>query len=531
MKLPLKYPEENIKPYIYITRTPFSQAAFSGLIAGLITHLFALVNVLHNQDDIAQLPGGYGTGITSGRWLLSLLGDLAKVLDMDVNLPLVNGMLFLILVAVSAGLAAEALRIRHKSFNIAIGALFAVFPTASSTLAFRYTAVYYALGLLMAVAAAWYLDKKPLGFVVSALMIACSLGIYQAYVPMTISIYVLQLMGQSMQSDAKLKDLIRHGFRCCGNLITGLGFYWLFLQLCLKLYGTQLSDYQGINQMGSISLGQLPQLIKEAVYTFCFMPIRSYCNLADLPLIKLSYCLLAVATVILILWFFVAGKKWINGLFTLAMAALMPLAINFIVVMCPESYIYTLMVYSFVLVPCIPLVLWERLEEQQLLNASIKRWSKCIIGWVLAILIGCYGYQTNVGYTTLFFTNRQVENYLSTMIVQIRMTEGFQADQEWVFLGEFNDPLLGTHWRYEINVGGADDTSWMLNRYSWHEWIHHYYGYRIPLASKETAIQVATLPQVESMPTWPNYGSIQVIDNRVVIKLQPIHEIDWDNLE
>lgn len=514
----------------YLKNTVFSQAALSALTAGLITHLFGLVTPLHNYDDIAQLPGGYGTGITSGRWLLSLLGDLAGFLGMDANLPVVNGLLFLILIAVSAGLAAVSLQIKRKGFAVAIGALFAVFPTAASTLAFRYTAVYYGIGILMAVAAAWCLDRFPFGFILSALLTACSLGIYQAYVPMTISLFVLQLMGHSMRSDASLKNLIYRGFRCCGNLILGLIFYWILLQICLRLYGTQLSNYQGMDQMGSLTLSQLPSLVKEAIYSLCIMPLRSYCNLADLPLIRISYWLLAVSSIGLIGWFFAAGKNKLNAFFALTMVALMPLAVNFIVVMCPESYIYTLMVYSFVFVPCLPMVMWERLEECQLLSRIGKLLSGRMISWILAIMIGCYGYQTNASYATMYYTNRQIENYLSTVIAQVRMTDGFRADQKWVFLGEFDDPLLNTLWQYEFTLGGTEDTVWMLRRYSWYEWIHHYYGYRVPMVSQEATMQVAALPEVAAMACWPNSGSIQIINDQVVIKLQPIEEINWDDV-
>lgn len=58
-----------------LRKKTYPYAALSALIAGLMTHLFGWMNVLHNCDDIGQQAIGYGTGITSGRWLLSILGD------------------------------------------------------------------------------------------------------------------------------------------------------------------------------------------------------------------------------------------------------------------------------------------------------------------------------------------------------------------------------------------------------------------------------------------------------------------------
>ena len=48
-------------------QTPFGIAVAAAMGVGTVTHLFGLVNILHNYDDIAQQPRGYGTGISSGR--------------------------------------------------------------------------------------------------------------------------------------------------------------------------------------------------------------------------------------------------------------------------------------------------------------------------------------------------------------------------------------------------------------------------------------------------------------------------------
>jgi len=87
-----------------LLKTPAGISIAAAMGVGSVVHLFGFVNVLHNYDDIAQQPRGYGTGISSGRWLLSLLGDSAEWLGGNYNLPLVNGLLFIALLAISAGL-------------------------------------------------------------------------------------------------------------------------------------------------------------------------------------------------------------------------------------------------------------------------------------------------------------------------------------------------------------------------------------------------------------------------------------------
>ena len=186
---------------IWKTRKPEWVSFFAAMAAGVLTHAFGLVQILHNYDDIAQQPKGYGTGITSGRWFLSLLGDAAEKLGGNYNL----------LVALTASAVVNFFNIRSRSFAVLFGMLFAVFPTVFSTLAFRYTAVYYGIGILLSVLAAWCVHEKKYSLLVSGLCTACSLGIYQAYVPITVTLFVMKLIQDALRGDCSFRKLVCTG--------------------------------------------------------------------------------------------------------------------------------------------------------------------------------------------------------------------------------------------------------------------------------------------------------------------------------
>ena len=188
-----------------------------------MVHAFALVNVLHNYDNILQQPKGYGAGITSGRWFLSVLGDFCEdILGLGYNLSTVNGLLFLAMIALSAMILVEILQIRTGVSAALLGCLMATFPTVCATMVFRYTAPYYGLSLLLSVFAARVADRGKLGMILSALCIAFSMGIYQAYVPFTIGIFLLVLMRQSLRPESTLVKLIVQGVRYCVCLVLGI---------------------------------------------------------------------------------------------------------------------------------------------------------------------------------------------------------------------------------------------------------------------------------------------------------------------
>lgn len=139
---------------------------------------------------------------------------------------------------------------------------------------------------------------------------------------------------------------------------------------------------------------------------------------------------------------------------------------------------------------------------------------------VLALLIFGYAYDTNIGYTAVYYATCQVENYVTSLVTQVRMTEGFTTDLEWAFLGTVEDPLLHSAWGYEHWFLGSMSAGDLLSWDSYWHWIQQYCGYTVPLAGDGAEQELWENETVRQMPCWPNAGSIKVVDNYVVIKFQ-----------
>ena len=54
----------------------FLTTAGGALVFGMMAHLFVLTNVIVNHDN-ARIHG-YGSGVTSGRWFLSVFGNFVN---------------------------------------------------------------------------------------------------------------------------------------------------------------------------------------------------------------------------------------------------------------------------------------------------------------------------------------------------------------------------------------------------------------------------------------------------------------------
>ena len=173
----------NIKEEKYLNIYMIKAFIYSFVI-GCFTHMFGLINVLHNYDNIEVQLQGYGTGIESGRWLLSILGDTFIKLGFGNNLPWICGILFIVLISISLAFIVDIFEITEKKYIFLTAACFTTFPTITSTLFFRYTAIYYGIAILLAVISAWIVIKtenKCTGVMISSLCMAFSLGFFRFY--------------------------------------------------------------------------------------------------------------------------------------------------------------------------------------------------------------------------------------------------------------------------------------------------------------------------------------------------------------
>lgn len=341
---------------------------------------------------------------------------------------------------------------------------------------------------------------------------------------MTIGLLVLRLMGDSLEEDAEPRALIRKGLRCCLALILGVLLYFAMLKLTLALYSIEepvaLDSYQGINTMGQISLSRLPRLLAKAWFVGATFTLTDYCGLVVTPVFKVIWTSLVLLTVFLAFYVLIQRKQnRFLRLFFCLMGLIFPLACNFIMVMCPDALIYAIMVHSFVLVAIAPLMLLEYLPTAR---EKPTVWLSRGIGLLAACIVFYNSYYGNLNYTAQYYANRQVENYFSGMYAQIRMTEGFTQDKTLAFLGDqFEDPKLWNIWNVEPSYGGFASTKTLLNAsYSSSFWVFCYLGYETNGATSAEKDMLWQDPRVKEMPCWPDEGSIRVVDDFLVVKLQ-----------
>ncbi len=505
---------------------PMQGAFWSVIVTGFLTHGFIFYNKMSYLDD-STYYFELGATFASGRWGLGIIETVKNWLGFgSYSMPVINGFLTIIFIAIMAMFLVFMLHIKSRLFAVLIGAYMVIFPVVTSTFAYMFTAPWYFLSNAMMVLAVYLVRKSKGGFVAATLLIAFGMGIYQANIGVATAAFVMTLL-----CDAKSKNFLENistAIRCFLSLLAGIALYFLFNKMFLYITDTQLSDYQGISGMSNLSLSHLLSGIADAYKLWPQLTRWSILGISNAGLIRMMYAVsLGLFLILGVVYLFMLGKKkeiW-NMLYSAVLIGLVPLSIGVIFVMAssPDTNIHTLMVYSFVVMPIYPLVLLQNLETETFGNVgkNVLRQLGNVAVIVISVMIVFYFKLDNTAYLKANYQQENAIAYYTILIGQIKSTDHYSDKLPVLFLGNVD----GQDWSIkspkafdEIKIQGYhanmnDFIAYYVNS----EFLEIHCGYRFEKPDKPEKIYESGY--VKMMPCYPEDGSIQVVDDVVVVKL------------
>lgn len=502
----------------------FKIAFMAVIIFGLLAHMYMFTNKLPNFDDLMDIHG-FGRTFRNGRWFLWIVGAVAYHLDFVFSLPWINGLVTLVLLGISAGIIADLLKLESKTANVFLGAAIIVFPSWTSTFFYMFTAPYYALAVLMAVVAVWLTVHCKRGLLPSAILLACSLGIYQSYLPFTATLYVVLLFLLLFEEGYGYLDILKKSFFYLINLGLGAILYFVGTKLSLSITGQELTSYKGISSMGKLELSRIPEIVRTIGTNFFGIFLNNNMEISYNYVTKGMYFVLFTMSLMLIVWLFIMQlkrKDILKAIETVVLAVVYVIAINSIYIMC-EDGIYSLMYFSYVFLLIFPLTLLDRW-----IGVTRKK-TLIITEYIMALAIAAgilsYCHFANGQYLSMQLSFEQASSFYTTMVTKIKSVEGYHEDMKVVFSGVdivdktlYHNKIMDT-----FSMSGRDDA--LADAYSKQNFILYYCGFDARIAGIDILTEQSK-EILEQMPTYPNEGSIQVLDDAVVVKLSESQEID-----
>lgn len=524
---------------------------FSCFAMGLITHAFMLTNKLPNHDDITQTFDDLSFTVSSGRWFTVFPASISSTFSM----PWVNGILCIIYISVAACFVVSLLKINRIIYCALISGIMVSFPVVAATLTYMQSADPYFFSLMLACFGAFLAGRYKFGYLYAILPLTLSMGIYQSYFSAAAGLLIMILINEVLKDELPWKKTLFKGLRFLGTLGASMAAY--FVMVKITTIGKGLTSYAGIDQMGSISLPDLPASIFRSYQFLIGFYLGNWRRVHySFAGIIFAFSFLACAG-LMVLWCVrkKLHKEPVKLIFLAALIILLPLSCNIVYVMNPNGPIHDLMIYGMALVPVFLLTVVDQFtirnsqftmkerevklhdaDQHSIHQSKNKKWipiAQNLSCWMITLTaVMCifnYFITSNQVYFKQFFTYEKAYAQSVSLISRIQSVPGYTSKTVVVFVG---NPIIknqdGTPELNDIIVSG---TKGIYGNYSYPQFLRKYLNFTQPVEWVENstlgdpgimgAINDAEISAIlADMPQYPNDGSVAFIGDKIYVKFE-----------
>lgn len=501
-------------------------AFFSTFLIAMLIHIYKFVNTLPNHDSVYNYYADQNV-IGSGRWALSLACGLSSYFD----LPWVIGVLSCLFIALTVVVIVALFKLKNPILIGLIGALLAASPAITETFFFLFTADGYMIAMFLAALAVYFsrIEENRLSrFILSGVCICISCGIYQAYVSFALLLAICYLIDALLQNNHSKRDYFKWVLRQIAIFVVSLAAYFVIWKLSMYLTGTAANDYQGISEVGTISLGLLVSGLRNAIKTiilyFLQWDVLEHGFTLYSILSLLFLVVMAVGIVISCCKSGIFRRKWAVALLMLCLAAVIPFACIWDFVSDDVGY-RAMMLQSLTLLFVLTALLYERWAKPALRN---------IVCLFMIAVIANNALMANISY---FYLNLCYERTYAEGIEMMMEIHDLQDAYDFNKIA-----VVGTK-IYEVRFG-ANDSETMVMQVSGKirilsgrlektllydsahttKFLRATFGLDLEVLDKTQRNSLLNSAEVQAMGCWPEGDSIAVIDDILIIKLSDREE-------
>ena len=488
----------------------------SALAVGIIAHLYKITNWLPNWDSLVFRYDSQNM-LALGRWLLPVVCLPSSFYD----LPFLNGIIAILFHALGAVCICKILNVKKKMTAFLIGAVIVSFPTVTSVMMYNYVADGYSVAFFLSALATVLMTKEKPRYILSAILIALSSGIYQAYITVTIVLVMLFLIDETIYKKETLVVILKKGLLIFLSGVLGVALYAIILKVLLCVSSSRLIDYQGISTAASffgIDVWGSLYAIKKT-FIKCFFDISKGLNL---------YIVINIFVFLFTLAHYV---KYIikNGIYKNPSKIFVLVIMGFMLVsgagalafMNPGLDYHNLMLMGYVVFYLFFLVLYERGKDTNEKHLLAKCWTVFIIALMIIlnqVVISNVSYHKaqiayEKSYGVLIRIADRIETTYKTESCDRVLVVGALRNSE-PYSVNLTPDITGITDGYIIR---ADDET--VGQSVLCSALNDYCGKNYKFISGERKKELLAKNSIASMESWPGKGCVLVEGNVVIVKL------------
>ena len=208
-------------------------------------------------------------------------------------------------------------------------------------------------------------------------------------------------------------------------------------------------------------------------------------------------------------------------LFILAIILVFPLSVCCMYLFTLEAAIHTLVLCGFLSVYVLFIILTNLCLSIIPHNKAIDLLRSLALNILLAAMSGIIisnTYFANASYLELHLQYENTYAFYTSLLSDIRMHPEFDGDTKLAVIGRWDYPDYFFK-KFEFTYDLYGHLQCTPTEYSMNRFMEYYIGFPISFASNRECTKIQKTEAYAQMPVYPYYGSIQMFDNILVVKL------------
>ncbi len=513
-----------------IYKSIFIKLAICTVIYGLM-----MSESLFNRQDGMWM----GTYYYAGDWELSLGRWAWRYLDIihcGVTSHPITTIITLMMFIIGTTLLTKLFNLEMgRIYDIIVSILFLENVAVCCSISYLYMSQTFGLAFLLAIASIYFSVykyeqirsvKAIIGYISSILAFAVFMGLYQENLGCWCLIGLSYLILITVDG-SEWKDIGKNFLRLAITAIAGIIIYAVVLNVELKRYNVQMANYNGASNvsLSNIIMNLETSLPKAYINLFNYLNNHAGAKWNVLPG-SLNVTVSLMLLIIIVLFSFMKSRDIVRTVVILIATALIPVAINAVRVLIPESHFIEQQTGpSALFFPVLILLSLNIVKDCKLQRKKFFRFFKeGIIMAISLVLIWGTLLQTQIDQEAIRQGTNAGRTLCNSVISKLIDMNLYSSESKYAFVGAGNysqiirlnevynkannyAKILGPYW-------GGD-----LDNRTWNSLFRNVCGVNISRCDSSDYENLIQSDVVHNMPLFPDDGSIQIIDEIVVIKI------------
>ena len=231
---------------------------------GLVTHAYIFLHSSFSHDSLNE----FNAAVFGNAWRIQLgrifVPAYRLLVREAITLPWLIGVLSLLYISAAVFLTVKLFGIRSRLLTALIAGVYTANITVTATAAtYIHDLDCNMLALALAVLAVYLWKRFDKGFLYGMLPLCVSMGLYQSYLSVAITLVILYLVLQLLDGHP-FAEVFGKGLKSLGMIVGAGALYYLAIQLVCRITGLLLVSGT-YNSMDSILSRPVPEILYTAV--------------------------------------------------------------------------------------------------------------------------------------------------------------------------------------------------------------------------------------------------------------------------